>query len=492
MKYDVVIIGSGLGGLECGYLLAKCGMNVCVLERSHVLGGCLQTFKRGGRTFDTGFHYVGGLDEGQHLNRLFKYFGLMDLPWTRLGDNCDDVMIDGEVYHIMTGHERYLESLAERFPAERENLKTYLDFLKNVGDHIFDSFLGIGGGLYGDSLFARSAKEYLCETIKDPRLRDVLAGTSLKMELTDGLPLYTFAQINDSFIRSAWRIDGGGSLIAESLAESIKAMGGTVRKKAEVYDMTETNGCISSVSLSSGEVIECANVISDAHPAHTLSLIHNSNVLRHSFRQRISSLENTYGTFTANMSLKPGLIEYRDKNLYVYDRADLWKYEPKDRTDRLLVSFYKPAEGKYCDSIDLLTPMSWSETLPWADKPMGRRGESYVEMKRRKTEQCIELASRLIPGLPDAVERSWTSTPLSYKTYTNTIDGSSYGIRKDFSRCMFTVLSPSTPIRNLFLTGQNLNLHGILGVTMTSLFSCACLVGSDKVADELKLREVRG
>ena len=55
--YDVAVIGAGLGGLECAYLLAKKGMKVIVLEQNPVIGGCLQTFKRSGVTFDTGFHY---------------------------------------------------------------------------------------------------------------------------------------------------------------------------------------------------------------------------------------------------------------------------------------------------------------------------------------------------------------------------------------------------------------------------------------------------
>ena len=89
-KYDVVIIGAGLGGLQCAYILAKSGMKVCVLEQNHVIGGCIQNFVRRSVKFDTGFHYIGGLDDGQPLNRIFKYFGLMDLQWHKLDTNGFD------------------------------------------------------------------------------------------------------------------------------------------------------------------------------------------------------------------------------------------------------------------------------------------------------------------------------------------------------------------------------------------------------------------
>ena len=484
-KYDVVIIGSGLGGLQCAFMLAKKGMGVCVLERNRVVGGCLQSFQRGGKTFDTGFHYIGGLDEGQHLHRLFKYFRLLDLPWVRLDDNCDDVCIDGKRYHIMTGHEAYAESLTEYFPDQKENIQRYTAFLKNVGDHIFDSLdVHCSDNFYSDSLFARSAKQFLHETIGNPVLRDVVSGTSLKMELAENLPLYTFAQINDSFIRSAWRIEGGGSRIAEKLSEEIKNMGGEIRTCAAVSNLVETDGLISAVELEDGETIECQNVISNAHPSYTLSLVKESKVLRHSYINRIKNLENTFGFFTANISLKPETVEYLNKNLFIYENADLWNFKG-GKTDRILVSYYKPREGKYCQNIDILTPMNWSEVEQWADKPIGKRGDSYVEMKKQKTNECVSLAAKYIPGLENAVERYWASTPISYNTYTKTVDGSAYGIRKDYTRSMFTVLTPYTPIKNLLLTGQNLNLHGILGVSMTSLFTCACLLGMETVEQEV-------
>ena len=63
MRYDVVIIGSGLGGLVCGSLLAREGKKVLILERQAQPGGCMQSYQRGRLSFDTGLHYIGGLAE---------------------------------------------------------------------------------------------------------------------------------------------------------------------------------------------------------------------------------------------------------------------------------------------------------------------------------------------------------------------------------------------------------------------------------------------
>ena len=67
-----VIIGSGLGGLSCGAILAKCGYEVTVLEKEAVIGGCLQCFERRGKRFETGMHFIGSADKGQTLFRLMK------------------------------------------------------------------------------------------------------------------------------------------------------------------------------------------------------------------------------------------------------------------------------------------------------------------------------------------------------------------------------------------------------------------------------------
>ena len=90
MKYDVIIIGSGLGGLECGYILARQGKRVLILEQGSQPGGCLQSYKRKGLSFDTGFHYVGGLGEGESLHSVFKYLNLISLPWHQLDMYCYD------------------------------------------------------------------------------------------------------------------------------------------------------------------------------------------------------------------------------------------------------------------------------------------------------------------------------------------------------------------------------------------------------------------
>ena len=491
-RNSVIIIGAGLGGLECGYILAKNGMKVTVLEREAQVGGCLQTFRRGSALFDTGFHYVGALDEGESLHTLFSYFNLMNLPWKKLDEDCfDEVVIGENSFAFANKHQRFYERMSSCFPKEREGLKKYVDFLKRVGDHIFDSFNRQNDDTFTNSLFARSAYEFLNETIQDSLLRKVLSGTSLKMELNaPTLPLYTFAQINDSFIRSAWRLRGGGMQIAEKLVESIQAMGGEVKTRATVTSIKEEDGKVVGITVNDEDYMEADWFISSVHPAYTVSLVGESKKMHRIYRNRITNLDNTFGMFTANIRLKPGMLPYLNKNIYVHrSDADLWKVNTLN-TESVLVNYSVPEEhSSTAVNIDLLSPMSWNEVKKWANYPVGRRGDDYVAYKEAKTEECIRLVERRLPCLRGAIDKIFTSSPLSYHSYLASAEGCAYGIRKDYNNPMFTVLTPRTPIPNLLQTGQSLNLHGILGVSMTSFFTCAEILGMETIIKDLYIEK---
>ena len=90
----------------------------------------------------------------------------------------------------------------------------------------------------------------------------------------------------------------------------------------------------------------------------------------------------------------------------------------------MFISYKIPENGdSYTPNIDLLTPMSWAEVERWKDRP---RDADYAAIKRAKAEACIAFAVRRLPWLRDAVEEIYTSTPLSYRRYTNTVDGSTH------------------------------------------------------------------
>lgn len=472
MHYEFIIIGSGLGGLQCAYRLTKQGYKVLVLEKEPQPGGCLQTFRRAGAEFDTGFHYVGGLEQGQPLHQLFEQYDLMSLPWQKMDAEFDHVYIGDNHYAFAQGYDAFIDRMSQDFPHERDNLFNFTALLREVGEHTFDAFNRRSTDeFYAQSLFARSAYQYLNSTIIDPQLRKVLSATSLKMQLdADTLPLYLFAQINSSFIQSAYRLRGGGRMIADALTAKIRTMGGEVRLNSPVTELIEHDKQITEVVINTGERFFCDYVISNIHPNATLSLIKESESIRKVYRSRINRLQNSMGAFTVNIKLKPEAMRYRNHNIFIHtEQVDLWRYQSNPQPQQLMVSWSVPrVNSVWAETIDLITPMSFAEVAEWSDSHFGYRPEAYKEFKARKAEQLIQFAAQYLPELPAAIDRIYISTPLTYMHYTATHEGSAYGIMKDYNNPMTTILTPRTPIPNLLLTGQNLNLHGILGVSMTT------------------------
>ena len=131
-KEKIIIIGSGLGGLASGIILAKRGYKLTILEQNWQADGCMQCFMRHGAKFETGMHFIGSCEEGQTLHRLLTSLEVLGpdatkpITLSQLDKQCSDVIsLAGKRYHYATGREAWINTLAKDFPDERQNLNAY-------------------------------------------------------------------------------------------------------------------------------------------------------------------------------------------------------------------------------------------------------------------------------------------------------------------------------------------------------------------------------
>lgn len=485
MKHDVIVLGSGLGGLECAYILAREGLNVLVLEKGAQAGGCMQSYRRRGLDYDTGLHYIGGLDAGQTLHPFFSYLGLLSLPWHKLDPLFDHLLLSDREFAFATGYDHFVEHLCRDFPTERPALEAYARLLQSEEHRQLRLFSpALGASPFPTELFDRSAYDYLQQTFASPLLRNVLSAAATKMELRrDTLPLFSFLHANSSFIESSWRLAGGGHLLVESLVSSIHSFGGRVVCGARVDRLDAMEGKIVAAHCANGETYEASTFIGDLHPASLISLVQPAESIKPMFRRRLSTCANTYGMFTVSLRLKPETVPYFNFNQYIYAQPDVWSfYEHPQPQNGVMVSCRVPQDGStMARQIDLLSPMTWTDCLAWADTRHGHRGTEYEDMKAARAEVCIALAEQFIPHLSEKVEAIYTSTPLTYRDYLLAPQGTAYGMRKDCHAPLLTFLSPRSPLQNLLFTGQSVMLHGVQGVTLTAFSTCAALLGKDKI-----------
>ena len=500
-RFDVVIIGSGLGGLECGYILAKEGFKVCILEKNRQFGGNLQIFVRDRAIFDTGIHYIGGLDEGQNLNRYFRYFGLMDkLKLKRMDMDGFDVISfsnhDKEYLHAQ-GYDNFIEVLSKDFPKERKAIVAYCNKIREVTAQFPLYNLKVGEkDILNTKIFEINARDYISSITRDVTLQNVLAGSN-PLYAGDGekTPLYVHALVVNTYIESSWKCIDGGSQIAKLLVKSIKEMGGTVRNYARVSKIWCDGDKAGYVDLENGERIFADTFISNIPPADTLDLLENSRI-RPAYRHRIGELKNTVSVFTLNVVMKENSFPYLNHNIYHYAKQDVWNeinYKENEwPSSYALFTPFSSRSEKYADSIALMSYMKYEDVKKWEHtrntipRQQIHRGSDYDEFKLRKSEKLIDFVEEKFPGIRGKIKSHYASTPLTFRDYIGVRDGSLYGIEKDSSDPLKSFISPKMKVENVLLTGQNLNMHGVLGVTVGAVLTCSQLLGTEYLLGKIK------
>jgi all-trans-retinol 13,14-reductase len=497
-SFDVVIIGSGLGGLLCGAILGKNGYKVAVLERNPQIGGCLQSYTRDGGLFDTGVHYIGGLEKGQTLYKIFSYLGLMErIKITRLDKEGFDVIKlgdSGKEYVYAQTYEKFIDTLAQSFPEEREGIENYCRSIKELCDRFPLYNLRNGDFMDKMDMLDMNARDMINSFVKDPLLQNVLAGNNcLYAGSGEKSPFYIHALILNSYIESAWRCEGGGSQIATALADVITEAGGKVITRTEVTRIIVNDGVAVKVTTKDNREFSAKQFISDLHPAVTITLT-QSDVFRKAYVKRITNLENTISVFILNVVFKDGTFPFINKNVYYYSRAkNIWNgldYKKENWPENYALFVTEGKDG-YAHSASVMCYMNYSEFEPWADTrntvyQPGERGPGYNELKEEKALKIFELVENQYPGFRAAVESYHTLSPLTYRDYTGTPNGSLYGIQRDCNEPLKTFVPARTKIPNLLLTGQNLNLHGVMGVSVSSIITCGELLGIDSLLEKIR------
>ncbi|MGN1215077.1 MAG: phytoene desaturase family protein [Candidatus Cryptobacteroides sp.] len=491
---EVVVIGSGLGGLTCAYILQKNGYKVTVLEQQAQAGGCLQCFMRGGVKFETGMHFIGSARADQTMGMLMRYFGLdRDVHLSSLDPEAYNIVsLAGEKFRFPTGREAFLERMGEYFPSQKDNLKRYLEIVNRVSSaSALSSLLSDSRDLAaGTEYQLRAMDEVLDELFTDPMLANVLAGDlSLYAAERGRTPFSQHAFIMDFYNQSSFRIAGGSDAIAKSLIAGIRGMGGEVLTRKKVVRINCDSIRATSVETSDECLYKADYIVSTIHPARLMELL-DTRLIRPAFRSRISSIPQTSGVFALYLKFKDGTLPYMNTNFFGYAGSSPWGCESHtfDQWPKgyLYMHHCHKPDPQWAEAGVVLSYMSMEDVARWKGTPAGRRGEEYAEFKRIHAEKLMARVEKDCPGFIPAVDSYWTSTPLTYQDYTGTEGGSIYGVAKDISLGVAGRVPYRTKIPNLLLAGQNTNSHGILGVMVGTILTCGNIVGEDVLWKQLK------
>ena len=490
----VVIIGSGLGGLSCGVVLAKNGYDVTVLEQAAQIGGCLQCFSRHGGRFETGMHFIGSAAKGQTLYRLMNYLEVNnDVRLMQLDtDGYDVVSLQGQQFRFANGREAFLEQMGSYFPRERDHLARYFDLVERVAgaSSLHSLKYAESDTVVNTEYQLRTINEVIESTISDPLLAKVLVGNlPLYAAERDKTPFSTHAFIMDFYNQSAFRIVGGSDRIALSMHHTIERYGGRVETSQRVTSIVCDDTHATGVEVNGERFVAADIVISDAHPVRTLELLRSSHIIRPAFRQRVNSMSQSIGGFSVYLQFKKDRVPYINHNFYAYKGDTPWGCEQYDEDTwpkGFLYMHFCPDEApRFASTGVVLSYMHMEDVEQWQGTRVGHRGDDYEAFKRQKAERLLAELERHFPGIRADIEHYYTSTPLTYLDYTGTARGSMYGIAKDVRLGAAGRIPHRTKVPNLLLTGQNINSHGMLGVMVGTIVTCSELLTAKTIYEQI-------
>ncbi len=111
--------------------------------------------------------------------------------------------------------------------------------------------------------------------------------------------------------------------------------------------------------------------------------------------------------------------------------------------------------------------------------------DNPMKISKKKEEQLLVEVEKKFPNIRNCIQSMYSSTPLSYRDYIGCNEGAMYGYEKDINNAMQSMISPRTKINNLYFTGASLNMHGILGVTISGMLTCSAILGLEYLVDKV-------
>ena len=480
-KFDVVVIGAGLGGLSSAAYLAKAGKKVLILEHNPIPGGYAQEFRRGKYRFEAALHALDGLNPGGWAYRHLKDLGVLErVKFQRL----DPLYTARYPEHEINAHADVVEYEAElfrNFPHEREGIRAMIaemiEIFWQVRRFAADGELGMRPPIeempvhFGKMLNAMniSLDEFMTQFISDEKLKAVFS----TLWVYYGLPP---KQLNAATFILPWVSyhlfggfypEGGSMAMSRAIEAFVKEHGGEIRYRQTVNKIDMRDGKAVAVETEKGLRVEADAVISNANAPDTLLKFVGEEMLPSSYQAKIKSDPNSIGSLCVYLGLDQDIAAdgFDHHELFINDGYD----HEQDYEDMMAGKFGEGGLGlsnytvhdPNCapdggSILTLIAAADWDLDDQWGtggNLVNYSKNPQYLELKEAAGDALIERAVELIPGLRDAIKYKEVATPLTNWRYTRNPGGGIYGSAQSVDNMYFNRLDAKTPIENLFLAG---------------------------------------
>jgi len=490
-RYDVIVIGSGMGGLTASALLAKKGLKTLLLEKEDQVGGYVVSFKRQGSAFDATGAFVGGCHEGGEFHQILKEIGAREEIEFIPIQHVRNLYPGFEVHLQPGGFHSYTEALFALFPKEEKGLKAYLSMVKRIGDEIqsysrITTFQRIFFPFYFRNLvrFHRASHQAILDAL--------FKGEEIKMAL-HSLPvteppsklsfLFLAVMINKALIEGVFYPKGGMGKISKAMANAFLRSGGEIRLQTEADQILAGNGRVEGVLTKDGERFQAPLVISNINPNLSVKMLPVE--LKTRFEKKWRRLEYSLSCFVLYVATD---LDLRGMGLpyftYLRFLSDL---EEEDRILRrgeiprnptLMVSIPTILDSSLAPPgqhlLSVLVHVPYHHRERWG----GGDPETYRHIKEEFSQKILQqLESKLIPGLRSHLLFHEGATPLTLERYTGNEMGAMYGLASTPQQVGNLRPPHQTPIPGLFQVGHYTRpSHGIVGASLSGFIGARIIL----------------
>ena len=477
-QWDAIVIGSGIGGLTAAVLLgADAGKRVLVLERHYEVGGFTHTFHRPGYEWDVGLHYIGQMqDTSSAVRRAFDHVTEGKVHWQAMPEVYDRFIIQGHTFDYVAGLERFRERLKQSFPSDVRAIDRYIATVQACNR--------VSGLYYAEKAIPAPVAALVGSLMRAPYMRwakrttgEVLEGLTANRELI-GVLTGQWGDYGLPPARSSFAIHA-------TIAEHYFAGG---------------------VRMSDGREFRSGVVLSDTGAANTFErLLPPDLPALNSLRARLRSLQPS----TAHISLYIGLSQsdaelgLKGTNLWIYP-----SYDHDANVERFARNSDAPFPGVYLSfpsakdpdfqrrypgksTVDAIAMLPYAAFARWEETRWRRRGDEYDALKQRLSDRLRGELERQVPSVVGNIAHTELSTPVTTRHFMNYGCGEIYGIASTPERFGVRDLGARTPIRGLYLTGQDVASLGVVGAMFGGVISASAVLGKNLLSAVSKPRVER-
>jgi all-trans-retinol 13,14-reductase len=503
---DAIVIGSGIGGLTTAALLGTTlGKRVIVLERHYTPGGFTHTFKRPGYEWDVGVHYVGdATNPDRGMGAMLREVTDGSLQWSSMGDVYDTVVIAGRPYEYLAGADAWRERMIDHFPDQRQAIESYGRLVRQAvtsstgywAEKVVPPAIAMLAGWGLRRRFLTHARQTTRQVLERLTSNQELIAVLTAQWGDYGLPparssFAMHAVLTDHYRNGGFYPVGGAARIAAAMMPGIEASGGRVLVNAEVATVNVVRGRAVGVTMADGRRLTAPIVVSDAGLATTVRLLPADAPGRTALGAILSRVRPS----AAHLCLYIGLrgtaeaIGLPKTNYWIYPGPDFegglarFERDPSAPLPLSFISFPSAKDpsfarrhpGRATIEVVTIAPYDWFER--WATERWRRRGEDYERLKAQLTTRLLDSLYEVAPQVRGQVDVAELSTPLSTRHFANYARGEIYGLEHSPARFAERGLKPHTPVRGLFLTGQDVCTCGVGGALAGGYLSASAIAG---------------